>query len=126
MPWLVLAGIVLVALVLKGYIKLPASGVVQPPAGVVNRKPIPAMQDNTAQSPMPVNNSVEAILDQYPAWQLGVAFAKAAKREAEKSLHQGIASKHLDEMMATFQSPFVAPPAPPADGRNPATAALSL
>lgn len=122
LPWLVLAGIIALVLAFKGYLKPPASWARQP----ANK---PFTGPDAVQSPNQMQadprSSYGSDLDRYDARDLGIAFARAARREAEQSLHRDIAFKHLDEMMATFQSPFVAPPAPPAAGSDPAKAAVN-
>lgn len=130
-PWLVLAAIVALTLVWKGYIRLPTSL-----SGGSNNKAIavpiavpmgypPSNLENPARGAMSPALNDSDLLDGFSAWQLGIAFAKAAKREAEHGLAQNIANSHLNDMMATFQGPFSVPSAPPAAGQTPNQAVVN-
>lgn len=111
LPWLILFALVVGVLAFKGYIRLPST------------KPRPASfpPASVVQAPASVPMPAAPGLEDHPAWILGLAFAKAAKREAEHGLASTIANQHLDDMIARFQSPF-SPPAPPAAGPSPAPA----
>ena len=101
-PYIALALAVAASLAWKGYIKLP----VRAPAA-----PAPGPTVMTAAGPSPAADADE--LSRYGSHVLGLAFAKAKRREAEEGLAEQIARQAGETIHATFTAPFSPAPAGP-------------
>ncbi|SIO37558.1 hypothetical protein SAMN05444166_4200 [Singulisphaera sp. GP187] len=122
MPYLVLAGIAVCVLYLKGYLKVPANLNLSGP----NQRyspPYPVQSSTVASAPAAANGvsrtvygncsaSEAFILERLDSHTLGVYFALAKRRETEANLAHKFASQAGDSLEATFSAPFSPQPAP--------------
>lgn len=106
--WIALASVVIVALVNKGYIKLPSLGTLTQPAA---KTALSQPQSNTTYGAATPSESW--LLERLDSGTLGVYFALAKRREAEAELAHKIASDAGDAIKATFTAPFSPPAASP-------------
>jgi hypothetical protein len=87
-PWLILAGVAVVVLFFKGYIRLPSRA--QAGAAAVVQK----------------LTQGDAALDRLSSRELGILMAQAARREAEAHVAEQIAQEATEKVKATFTAPF--------------------
>jgi hypothetical protein len=88
-PWFILGLVALAILALKGYIPLSLSGRPKPSLG----------------SPRSSERAPATPLDEVPADELGMAFARAKRREAEDDVAKAV----LDRAGKTIKEAFTAP-----------------
>jgi hypothetical protein len=113
LPWAVLAAVVFVTLAFKGYVKLPP---LARPAGPALPPPAAAAQTPSTRSAVDPDE-----LAKLGSLTLGLAFAKAKRREAEEHIAYEIARTAGEAIHATFTGPF-SPPAPAGQGPSQAAA----
>lgn len=107
MPWLVLAGIVLLVAWQRGLIKLPAFPVTTGTTPTV----ITVAQD--------VGHTLMDV-SKLTSHELGVLFAQVQKREAELETANEFAKQAADNLRTAFKAPFASAAPAPADPQNPA------
>lgn len=103
LPWIVIAGIVLVALYLKGYFRLPVSAKQSSPALT------PGPVNLTADTPSRTSGIDVDNLAKLGSYTLGLAFAKAVRAEAESTVAGQFARDAGEALHAKFTAPFSAP-----------------
>jgi hypothetical protein len=112
LPWIVMIGIVLISLVWKGYIKLPGFGATRcfaPPDATR-----PTISPNAVYA-----RTSEYGIPNYSSHELGVAFAKAKRKEAELELDTNFAKTAGDALKASYTAPFSQAAPGPAASTNP-------
>lgn len=113
LPWIAAACILLVSLIWKGYVKNPFLKA----APTAPHQAVVSYATDTPSRQAPVN--LEGLDSHY----LGLAFARAKRREAEDGIAYEMAKQAGDLITAAFTAPFAKPapagPTPPAAAPNP-------
>lgn len=110
-PYLVLAATVAATLAWKGYIKLPGLPVGQAtprladPCGPNQFAP----SGLTSSSPKRYRNLIDEVVTEYGSHTLGLAFAKAVRREADEDMLARIAQGAGQDIARKFSDPFSSP-----------------
>jgi hypothetical protein len=99
--WLVLAAIVVVTLVWKGYIKLPSQ--FRQPRQLPSPRIMNGCDSPIDRAPSPVR------LEEYGSHALAVAFARSARREAEDEVAFRMADDAARKIRQSFMAPFSVP-----------------